>query len=109
MEYQESLEQKAWDALRLCFDYEIPVNIVDLGLVYSVKLSDLPDAGGKEVFVEMTFTNPMCPMGDTIKKDIERRLTSIPGIKKVFVRTVWDPPWNQSRMSESAKLQLGLL
>ena len=106
---EKSLEEKSWDGLRLCFDYEIPVNIVDLGLVYSLKLSDLPDGSGKEALVEMTFTNPMCPMADTIKKDIERRLTAVPGIKKVFIQVIWDPPWDQSRMSETAKLQLGLL
>jgi metal-sulfur cluster biosynthetic enzyme len=106
---EKTLEEKAWDELRLCYDYEIPVNIADLGLIYSVKFSDLADGGGKEAVIEMTFTNAMCPMADTIKKDIERRLTSIPGIKRVVIQVVWDPPWDQSKMSEAAKLQLGLL
>lgn len=105
----ETLEQKSWAQLRLCFDYEIPVNIVDLGLIYGLKLADLPDGKGKEAFVEMTFTNPMCPMADVIQKDIKRRLETIPEIKKVVVQIVWDPPWDQSKMSEAAKLQLGLL
>ena len=105
----QAIEKKVWDELRLCFDYEIPVNIVDLGLVYSVKLTDLPEGGGKEALVEMTFTNPICPMGDIIQKDIERRLKTIHQIKKVVVQIVWDPPWDRSRMSEAAKLQLGLL
>ncbi|MFA5168000.1 MAG: iron-sulfur cluster assembly protein [Candidatus Omnitrophota bacterium] len=105
---QESLEKKVWDQLRLCYDYEIPVNIVELGLIYGFKIEELPK-GGKSVEVRMTFTSPMCPMGDLIKKDVERRVATVPDIKKVSVEIAFDPPWDQSRMSESAKLQLGLL
>ena len=107
MTTEKTLEEKAWDELRLCFDYEIPVNIVDLGLVYSLKLVDLSDGSGKEALIEMTFTNPMCPMGDVIQKDIERRLKTIPEIKKVVIQVVWDPPWDQEMMSDAAKLKLG--
>jgi metal-sulfur cluster biosynthetic enzyme len=105
---EKTLEEKIWDELRLCFDYEIPVNIVDLGLVYSVRLNDL-DGGGKEAVIEMTFTSAMCPMADTIKRDVERRVGSVEDIKKVTLQIVWDPPWDVSRMSEAAKLQLGML
>jgi len=105
---QESLEKKVWDQLRLCYDYEIPVNIVELGLIYGFKVEDLP-AGGKSVEVRMTFTSPMCPMGDLIKKDVERRVETVPGVKKVSVVIAFDPPWDQTRMTEAAKLQLGLL
>jgi len=105
---EKTVEEKIWEALRLCFDYEIPVNIVDLGLVYSVKLADIPEEG-KEAVIAMTFTSAMCPMADIIKKDVERRAASVPEIKKVTIEIVWDPPWDQSKMSEAAKLQLGLL
>lgn len=104
----KTLEEQIWDQLRLCFDYEIPVNIVDLGLIYDVKIAAL-GAEEKEVLVRMTFTSPMCPMGDLIKKDVERRVETVPGVKKVSVEIAWEPPWDQSRMSEAAKLQLGLL
>ena len=105
---EKTFEDQIWDQLRLCYDYEIPVNIVELGLIYEVKISELPE-GGKQVTVLMTFTSPMCPMGDLIKKDVERRVETVPGIKKVAVEIVWNPPWDQSRMSEAAKLQLGFL
>jgi metal-sulfur cluster biosynthetic enzyme len=105
---QEFLEKKIWDQLRLCYDYEIPVNIVDLGLIYGFKIEELPE-GAKSVEVRMIFTSPMCPMGDLIKKDVERRVETVPGVKKVSVVIAFDPPWDQSRMSEAAKLQLGFL
>lgn len=104
----KTIEDKIWDALRLCYDYEIPVNIVELGLIYGFKIGELPD-GNKSVEVRMTFTSPMCPMGDLIKKDVERRVETVPGVKKVSVEIAFDPPWDPARMSEAAKLQLGLL
>jgi metal-sulfur cluster biosynthetic enzyme len=109
MENGKTVEENIWDELRLCFDYEIPVNIVELGLVYSVRVNGLPEGGGREAVIEMTFTSALCPMADIIKKDVERRVSSVSGIKKVTLRIVWDPPWDPSRMSEAAKLQLGLL
>ena len=108
MSEDKTLEEKIWSELRLCFDYEIPVNIVDIGLIYEVKIAELTE-GGTEALVRMTFTSPMCPMGDIIKKDVERRVGTIPGVKKVSVEIVWEPPWDPARMSEAAKLQLGLL
>lgn len=104
---QNPIENQVWEQLSLCYDYEIPVNIVELGLIYGVKISDLSD--GQEVLIQMTFTSPMCPMGDVIKKDIERRVATVPGIKKISIEIVWEPPWDQTRMSEAAKLQLGLM
>jgi metal-sulfur cluster biosynthetic enzyme len=104
----KALEDKIWDQLRLCYDYEIPVNIVELGLIYGFKIEELP-GGEKSVEVSMTFTSPMCPMGDLIKKDVERRVGSVSGVKKVSVAIAFDPPWDQARMTEAAKLQLGLL
>lgn len=105
---EKTLDEQIWDQLRLCYDYEIPVNIVELGLIYGFKIGELPE-GGKSVEVRMTFTSPMCPMGDLIKKDVERRVETVPGVKKVSVEIAFDPPWDPSRMSEAAKLQLGLL
>ncbi len=105
---EKVLGDQIWDQLRLCYDYEIPVNIVELGLIYDVKIEELPEEG-KSVEVRMTFTSPMCPMGDLIKKDVERRVTAIPGVKKVSVVITFDPPWDQTRLSEAAKLQLGLM
>ncbi len=105
---ERTLEEKIWDQLRLCYDYEIPVNIVELGLIYETKITDIAE-GGKSVLVRMTFTSPMCPMGDLIKKDVERRVATVPGVKNVSVEIAFDPPWDQSRMSEAAKLQLGML
>ena len=102
------IEKLIWDQLKLCYDYEIPVNIVELGLIYGFTIEELPE-GFKSVQVRMTFTSPMCPMGDLIKKDVERRVATVPGVKKVSVEIAFDPPWDQSRMSEAAKLQLGLL
>ncbi len=104
----DPMVQQVWDQLRLCHDYEIPVNIVELGLIYGFEVKERPE-GGKSVEVRMTFTSPMCPMGDLIKKDVERRVSIVPGVKKVSVVIAFDPPWDQTRMSEAAKLQLGLL
>lgn len=105
----KTLEEQIWDQLKLCYDYEIPVNIVELGLIYGFKVEELPEDGGKSVEVRMTFTSPMCPMGDLIKKDVERRVGTVPGVKKVSVEIAFDPPWDLTRMTEAAKLQLGLL
>ena len=104
----DPIVRQIWEQLRLCYDYEIPVNIVELGLIYDFKIEELPE-GSKSVEVRMTFTSPMCPMGDLIKKDVERRVETVPGVKKVSVVIAFDPPWDQTRMSEAAKLQLGLL
>ena len=104
-----TFDEQIWDQLRLCYDYEIPVNIVELGLIYGFKVEELPEAGHKSVEVSMTFTSPMCPMGDLIKKDVERRVATVPGVKKVTVVITFEPPWDQTRMTDAAKLQLGLL
>ena len=107
-ESSDPIVPQIWDQLRLCYDYEIPVNIVELGLIYGFTIGELPE-GNKSVEVRMTFTSPMCPMGDLIKKDVERRVETVPGVKKVSVEIAFDPPWDQTRMTEAARLQLGLL
>ena len=101
-------EELIWKQMRTCYDPEIPVNIVDLGLVYDCKISPLPDIGNL-VEVKMTLTAPGCSMGESIKADVENKVASVPGVAEVRVELVWDPPWDQSMLSESARLELGLM
>ena len=99
-------ETLVWDQLKTVFDPEIPVNIVDLGLIYSCLITPL-DEGGKKIDVKMSMTAPGCGMGDVLKRDVETKVANIPEVKEVIVEVVFDPPWSPSRMSEAAKLQLG--
>src|SRR5678809_350549 len=105
---QGSLEKEIWNQLRSCYDPEIPVNIVDLGLIYDCHLSPL-NAGSFKADVKMTLTAPGCGMGPVLAQDVQSRLLSLEGVDDVNVELVWDPPWNQSMISEAGKLQLGLL
>ena len=102
-----SLRDSVWQQLRSCFDPEIPVNIVDLGLIYGCDVQPL-SSGGHKAIVRFTLTAQGCGMGQFLKRDIERKLQSLPGIEEVDVELVWDPPWNQSLISASAKQQLGI-
>jgi len=104
----KSTEDLAWDQLRTCFDPEIPVNIVDLGLVYACTLSPLPE-GGQKIDVKFTLTAPGCGMGDVLREDIKGKLLTVPDIKEADVQVVFDPPWSLQMMSEAAKLQLGMM
>ena len=104
----ESLEKEIWNQLRSCYDPEIPVNIVDLGLVYDCHISPL-SASGHRVDVKMTLTAPGCGMGPVLGQDVQNKLLGLEGVEDVAVELVWDPPWNQGMMTEAAKLQLGLL
>jgi probable FeS assembly SUF system protein SufT len=97
-----------WDQLKTCYDPEIPVNIVDLGLVYDCQVTHLPE-GGNKVDVKMTLTAPGCGMGGVIASDAEQKIRMIPGVSDVHVEIVWDPMWNQSMMTDAARLQLGLM
>ncbi len=101
-------EELIWDQMRTCYDPEIPVNIVDLGLVYDCRITPLAE-GGNRVEAKMTLTAPGCGMGEVIKQDVENRIRSVPGVSDVQVELVWDPPWNQSMMTDAAKLELGLM
>jgi len=103
-----STQELAWDQLKTCFDPEIPVNIVDLGLVYKCEAQPL-DGGGERVHVEFTLTAPGCGMGDFLRQDVEQKLLAIPGVAGADVQVVLDPPWDQSMMSDVARLQLGLM
>jgi probable FeS assembly SUF system protein SufT len=101
-------ETLVWDQLRTVYDPEIPVNIVDLGLVYRMDIVPLP-AGGRRIDIEMTMTAPGCGMGEFLKADAEEKLRAVPGVSDVNVEIVWEPAWDRDRMSEAAKLQLGML
>ena len=91
------------EALKSVYDPEIPVNIYELGLIYSVNIDD----GGK-VVIEMTLTSPACPVAGTLPPEVEGKVRSIPGVTDCVVKVVWDPPWGMHMMSEEAKLQLNL-
>jgi probable FeS assembly SUF system protein SufT len=104
----KSVEELCWDQLKTCFDPEIPVNIVDLGLVYKCAVTDRPE-GGKRVEVRFTLTAPGCGMGDVLREDIQGKLQGVPGVQEADVQVLFDPPWNMSMMSDAAKLQLGMM
>ncbi len=103
----ESVENNAWEVMRSVFDPEIPVNIVELGLVYYCRV--IPIDGKNRVDVAMTLTAPGCGMGPVIQHDVERLIAELPGVDAVNVEVVFDPPWSQDMMSEVAKLELGML
>ena len=103
----EVSEQQVWDALRTCYDPEIPVNIVDLGLVYDMQLNKLP-AGTARVEVKMTLTAPGCGMGPSIAGDAEQKLLMLEGVDEASVEIVWEPAWHQSMITEQGRRQLGL-
>lgn len=104
----EELEKAVWDQLKTVFDPEIPVNIVDLGLVYGCEIRD-GERGGRIVDVKMTLTAPGCGMGPTIAADAQSKVMSLPGIEDARVELVWDPPWNQAMISEEGRMQLGMI
>ena len=101
---KQILELKIIDALQTCFDPEIPVNIYDLGLVYGIEISDTSD-----VQIKMTLTAPNCPVAASLPLEVESKVRAISGIKSAQVDVVWDPPWNPGKLSETAKLELGMM
>jgi len=101
-------EKAVWEAMKTCYDPEIPVNVVDLGLIYSCKLLD-NGKSGSDVEVKMTLTAPGCGMGDMIANEVKQKIEGIPGTAEVKVELVWDPPWDRAMINESARLQLGML
>lgn len=102
-------EEKVWEQLRNCYDPEIPVNIVDLGLIYSLVATDEADGHGKHVAVAMTLTAPGCGMGPSIAGDAELRILGVPGVASARVEIVWDPPWSPDRISPAGKEKLGMM
>ncbi len=101
-------EKKVWEQLKQCYDPEIPVNIVDLGLVYDCKLVEKPE-GGTKVEVKMTLTAPGCGMGPAIAHDAQSKILTIDGIDEADVQLVWDPPWSQEMISEAGRMKLGMV
>lgn len=102
------VEQLIWEQLKTCYDPEIPVNIVDLGLIYRCELLH-DDAGQRQVQVDMTLTAPGCGMGDVLAADVKAKVEAIPSITDVTVELVFDPPWNYQMMSEAARLETGMM
>jgi probable FeS assembly SUF system protein SufT len=105
---EEDVRRLVWDQLKSCYDPEIPINIVDLGLIYDCEVSRNDD-GSRNVDVRMTLTAPGCGMGDFLAQDVKDRIEAIPTIREARVEIVFDPPWNQSMMSEAARLETGML
>jgi FeS assembly SUF system protein len=103
-EGMEGLHAGIVEVIRTCYDPEIPVNVYDLGLIYDVGV----DSDGR-VWVDMTLTSPMCPVAGTLPGEVMDRIHMVPGIMDVHVELVWDPPWTPDRISEAAKLELGLI
>jgi probable FeS assembly SUF system protein SufT len=103
----EELEQQVWETLKSCFDPEIPVNIVDLCLIYDLSLAPVTD-GGHRVAVKMTLTAPGCGMGSVIAGDAQQKILSLPGIAAADVEIVWDPPWHQSMITPAGRRALGI-
>ena len=104
----DDVEKLVWAQMKTCYDPEIPVNIVDLGLVYSCELTK-NDEGQREVYVTMTLTAPGCGMGDIIVEDVRSKIQIIPTISKVDIELTFEPPWNHHMMTEAARLETGML
>lgn len=105
---EEEFQAIVWQQIRTCYDPEIPVNVVDLGLIYACGIH-IGDSGDRVVSVDMTLTAPGCGMGEVLVEDVREKIEIIPGVERADVELVFDPPWNQSMMSEEAKLETGLL
>jgi len=102
----KAVATQVWDQMKTCYDPEIPVNIVELGLVYENKVE--PVDGGYKVDVKFTLTAPGCGMGPILQSEVQSKVLGIPGVKAANIEVVFDPPWTQSMMSEAARLQLGM-
>lgn len=109
MDTTRPLEDRVWDQLKKCYDPEIPVNIVDLGLVYDCEIVNQDTEAGATVHIKMTLTAPGCGMGPVLAQDVQGRIESMPDVARANVEIVLDPPWNQNMMTEAAKLQLGFM
>lgn len=102
----EFSEQLIWDQLKTCYDPEIPVNIVELGLIYDLNIKD--GEKGKKIDIKMTLTAPGCGMGPVISDEVDRKINALEDVENVNVELVWEPQWNQGMMSEAAQLELGM-
>jgi FeS assembly SUF system protein len=97
------LEERVKDVLRNCYDPEIPVNILELGLIYEIKIEP-----GNDIFIKMTLTSPACPVAETLPVEVEQKIKSIPDVNNAKVEITFDPPWDKDMMSEEAKMELGM-
>jgi probable FeS assembly SUF system protein SufT len=104
---EEDVKKLAWDQMRTCYDPEIPINIVDLGLVYDCDVKQNED-GTRSIDVKMTLTAPGCGMGEVLVEDVREKIERIPTVKQAIVELTFDPPWSQTMMSEAARLQTGM-
>lgn len=104
----EDVRNLVWSQLRTCFDPEIPINVVELGLIYSCNVEAVPD-GTRRVDIQMTLTAPGCGMGEVLVADVREKVGIIPTVSATNVDLVFDPPWDQSMMSEAARLQTGMM
>ena len=100
-------EERVWEVLKTCFDPEIPVNIVDLGLVYDLQIEQA--ASGAKVAVQMTLTAPGCGMGPVIAREAQQKISQLSGVADADVQVVWDPPWSADKISEEGKKKLGMV
>jgi probable FeS assembly SUF system protein SufT len=100
------IEKQIWDQLKTCYDPEIPVDIVELGLIYDLKIDD--GENGKKVGIKMTLTAPGCGMGPVIADEVDRKINGLEGVEEVLVELVWEPMWTRDMMSEAAQLELGM-
>lgn len=105
---EQDVEKLVWDQMRRCYDPEIPINIVELGLVYRCEIKPRED-GTRDVEVDMTLTAPGCGMGDILAYDVREKVRQIPTVGNVYVDVVFDPPWSYEMMSDAAKLQTGMM
>ncbi len=103
----EDVRQLVWEQMKTCFDPEIPVNVVDLGLIYDCRIDKQGD-DAHEVFIDMTLTVPSCGMGDVLAQDVKQRIELIPSVTTAHVNLVFEPPWTRERMSDLARLETGL-
>lgn len=101
---KQAIEGMVIEALRTCYDPEIPVNIHELGLIYSIQIED-----SGTVKIEMTLTSPMCPVAGSLPPEVQQKVSAVPGVTSAVVDVVWDPPWDPGRMTEAARLQLGMM
>ena len=104
----EDVKKLVWEQMKTCYDPEIPINVVDLGLIYECEVTRNDD-GSRNVLVRMTLTAPGCGMGDFLAQDVKEKIEAIPTIREAHVEIVFEPPWNQSMMSEAARLETGLM
>jgi probable FeS assembly SUF system protein SufT len=106
---EDEVEKAVWQQMKTCYDPEIPIDIVELGLIYECRLEPVIEGGGWRVRVVMTLTAPGCGMGDVLVNDVKSKVVQIPGVREADVELTFDPPWTREMMSEAAQLQAGFM